>query len=123
MVGPQFFGEFFWHSGKVLPEPFKAVLADLNRWDIGLRIHSSSSRPWAQIDSGPVRVCSPCLFWNPLHGLPRTLYDSPQTVLRILETICYDNESIKISTSKLLSHLFHVVCLHSITRDFVAWNS
>ena len=103
MVGPQFLGELFWHSGKVLPEPFKSVLADLNRRDIGLRIHSSSPRPWTQIDSGPVRVCSSCFFWNPLHSLPGTLYDGPQTVFRILETICYDNKPIKISTSKLLS--------------------
>src|SRR5947209_17333513 len=31
-------------------------------------IHSRSSRPWAQIDSGPVRVCRPCFFWNSFQG-------------------------------------------------------
>src|SRR5712691_371500 len=102
MLCLQLFREFFWHPGKVLPESFKSVLADLDRWDIGLRIHSRGSGPWAQIDGGPVRVCCPCFLRNSFHGLPSTLYNCPQTVFCIVEIICYDNEPIKFSTSEAL---------------------
>src|SRR5205807_7892550 len=108
MLCLQLFRELFRHSGKVLPESFKSVLADLDRWDIGLRIHSSGSRPWAQVDSGPVRVCRPCFFWNSFYGLFSTFYNCPQAVFRIVETVCYYNEPIKFCTSKALRDLFYL---------------
>src|SRR2546422_2259800 len=96
----KFFGELFWHSGKALPEPFKSVLADLNRWDIGFWIHSSCSRPWPQVDGGPIGVCSPCFFRNSFNCLPSTFYNCSQAVFRIVKTICNDNEPVKFSASK-----------------------
>src|SRR5205807_557480 len=108
MLCLQLFCELFRHSGKVLPESFKSVLADLDRWDIGLWIHSRSSRPWAQIDSGAVRVCCSCFFRNSFHRLPSPFYNGPQAVFRIVEIVCYDNETIKFSTSEALCDLFYM---------------
>src|SRR5438477_13095487 len=102
MLCLQLFRELFRHSGKVLPESFKAVLADLNRWGIGLWIHSSGSRPWTQIDSGPISVCCPRFFWNSFHRFPSTFCNCPQPVFRLAEIVCYDNEPVRLSTSLAL---------------------
>src|SRR3989442_4916597 len=115
----QLLGQLFRHSGKVLPELFKSVLADLNRWDIGLWIHSRSSRPWAQIDSRPVRVCRACFFWDSFHCLPSTFYNGLQAVIRIVEIVCYDDEPVKISTSKPLRGFFDMARVNSISRKLV----
>src|SRR6266852_9475707 len=108
MLCLQLFRELFRHSGKVLPESFKSILADLNRRYIGLWIHSSSSRPWAQIDSRPVRVCPACFFWNSFDGLPSTFYNSPQAVFRIVEIVCYNNEPIEFSASEALRDFLYI---------------